>query len=122
MVAACAGLVEAFAEDALPDGEADGPVTVTVSTAVGGVQVAVVVMVAVAVSVTDVTDVAVGATGICACRTTGVFAVTEAMAHDADPLPPAQPLLNVGFWPAGFAVSVTDTSEADPPSVPTSTT
>ncbi len=32
----------------------------------------------------------------------------------AVPLPLAQPLVNVGFWPEGWATSATDTFEADP--------
>lgn len=115
---------EDFADDAdaVPDAFGDAAVTVTVSAAAGGVHFAVVLMVAVAVSVTDVTDVAFEATGTCAARVTGAVAVTDAIAHDADPFPLAQPLLNVGFSLAGFAVSVTDTSEADPFSVDTRTT
>ncbi len=47
-------------------GEAGAEVTVTVSAAEGGVHFAVVTMLAVAVSVTEVTEVALAATGICA--------------------------------------------------------
>jgi hypothetical protein len=44
------------------------------------------------------------------------------MLHEAVPSSLAQPLLNVGFWLVGCAVSTTDTSEADPFSVVTCTT
>ena len=44
------------------------------------------------------------------------------MLHEAVPSPLAQPLLNVGFWLVGCAVSATDTSEADPFCVVTCTT
>jgi hypothetical protein len=44
------------------------------------------------------------------------------MLHEAVPSPLAQPLLNVGFWLVGCAVSATVTSEADPFSVVTCTT
>jgi hypothetical protein len=125
VVALCAEVfaAEALADgDAVPDDEAEVPVTVTVSAALGGVQVALVLMVAVAFSMTEVTDVAVDATGTCASRITGFAAATEAMVHDAAPFPLAQPLLNAGFWPVGLAVSVTVTSEAGPSFVATCTT
>ncbi len=44
------------------------------------------------------------------------------MRHEAVPSPLAQPLVNVGFWLDGCAVSATDTSEADPFCVETCTT
>jgi hypothetical protein len=48
--------------------------------------------------------------------------VTELMLHEAVPSSLAQPLVNVGFWLGGCAVSATDTTEADPLSVVTCTT
>jgi hypothetical protein len=48
--------------------------------------------------------------------------VTELTVHEAVPLPLGQPLVNSGFWLDGCAVSVTDTSEADPFTVVTVTT
>lgn len=47
--------------------------------------------------------------------------MTELRVHEAVPSL-AQPLVNSGFWLDGCAVSATDTSEADPPTVETSTT
>jgi hypothetical protein len=47
---------------------------------------------------------------------------TELTVHVAVLSPLVQPLVNVGFWLGGCAVSVTDTSEADPFSVETDTT
>jgi hypothetical protein len=82
--------------------------------AAGGVHVAVVTTLAVTVSFTEVTEVAVDATAIWALRLVGWAAVTELTPHTAVPLPEAQPLLNMGFWLDGCAVSATDTSEADP--------
>jgi hypothetical protein len=90
--------------------------------AAGGVHVAVVTTLAVAVSFTAVTEVAVDAIAIWAFRLAGWAVVTELMPHMAVPLPEAQPLLNVGFWLDGCAVSATDTSEADPFWVVTCTT
>jgi hypothetical protein len=101
---------------------AEAAVTAVVSAAAGGVQFAVVVTLAVAVSFTELTEVAVDATAIWACRLTGCFVVTEPMLHDAVPSSLAQPPLNVGFSLDGCAVSATDTSEADPFSVVTCTT
>ena len=102
-------LVEFFAEFFV-----EAAVTAVVSAAAGGVHFAVVTTLAVAVSFTEVTDVAPVATGIWACRVAGWFVVTELMLHEAVPSPLAQPLLNVGFWLDGCAVSATVTSEADP--------
>ena len=103
-------------------GEAVAEVTATVSSAAGGVHFAAVTTLAVAVSVTELTELALDATVISACRTTGVFTVTELRAHEAVPSPLAQPLVNSGFWLDGCEVSATDTSEADPPTVETWTT
>ena len=88
--------------------------TVVVSAAAGGVHFAVVSTLAVAVSFTELTEVAFDATAIRASRLTVCPAVIEPMPHDAVPSPVMQPLLNVGFWLDGCAVSATDTSEADP--------
>jgi hypothetical protein len=88
-------------------------VTAVVMAAAGGVHAAVVTTLAVAVSFTEVTEAAVDATAIWAFRLVG-WVVTELTPHTAVPLPEAQPLLNVGFWLDGCAVSATDTSEADP--------
>jgi hypothetical protein len=88
-------------------------VTAVVSAAAGGVHFCVVTTLAVAVSFTELTEVAAfAATRIWAFRLIGCFAVTELMVHEAVPLPLAQPLVNVGFWLGGCAVSATDTSEA----------
>jgi len=103
-----------LAGDVLAAAGADAAVTAVVSVAVGGVQVPVPATVAVAVSFTELTEVALDATAICACKLAGCFVVTEAMLHVAVPPPLAQPLVNVGFWLDGCAVSATDTSEADP--------
>jgi hypothetical protein len=97
-------------------------VTVVVSAAAGGVHFAVVTTLAVAVSFTELTEVALDATAIWACRLAGCFVVTELMRHEAVPSPLAQPLVNVGFWLEGCTVSATDTSEADPFCVETCTT
>ena len=93
---------------------AEATVTVVVSAAAGGVHFAVVSTLAVAVSFTEPTEVAFDATGIRAYRLTVCPAVIEPMPHDAVPSPVMQPLLNMGFWLDGCAVSATDTSEADP--------
>jgi len=95
-------------------GEADTEVTVTVSAAEGGVHFTEVTMLAVAVSVTEVTEVALEATGICAFRTAGCLSDTELTVHVAVPSPLAQPLVNVGIWLDGCAARATDTLEADP--------
>jgi hypothetical protein len=108
--------------DFFGDDEAEAAVTVVVSAAAGAVHLAVVVTLAVAVSFTELTEVALDATAIWACRLAGCLVVTEAMLHVAVPSPFAHPLVNVGFWPDGCAVSATDTSEADPFWVQTWTT
>jgi len=72
-------------------------------------------MLAVAVSVTEVTEVAVDATGICACKVAGCFSDTEPTVHVAVPSPFAQPLVMAGFWLDGWAATATDTPLADPP-------
>jgi hypothetical protein len=100
----------------------DAEVTAVVSVTVGAFHFWVVTMLATAVSFTDVTEVALAATAIWACRTTGFLAKTEPMVHDAVPSPFVQPLVNVGFWLVGRTVSVTDTSEADVFRVETRTT
>jgi hypothetical protein len=95
-------------------------VTVVVSAAAGGVHFVVVATLAVAVSFTELTEVAFDATAICAFRL-AAFVVTELRLHEAVPSL-AHPLLNVGFWLDGCAVSATDTSEAVPFLVDTCTT
>jgi hypothetical protein len=95
-------------------GEAEAAVTVTVSAADGGVHFSVVTMLAVAVSFTEVTEVALAATGICALSETGCLSDTELTAQLAVPAPLAQPLTNLGFWPDGWAVRATVTSVAEP--------
>ena len=95
--------------------EAEAAVTAVVSAAAGGVHFAVVTTLAVAVNFTELTEVALDATAVCASRLTVCPVVIEPMLHDAVPSPLGQPLLNVGFWPDGCAVSATDTPEADPP-------
>jgi hypothetical protein len=97
---------------ALADFAGAAAVTAVVSAAAGGVHFCVVTTLAVAVSFTELTEVAVAATAIWACRLAGCFAVTELMLHAAVPSPLAQPLVNVGFWLDGCAVSTTDTFEA----------
>jgi hypothetical protein len=89
-------------------------VTAVVSAAAGGVHVAVVATLAVAVSFTELTEVAFDATAICASRLTVCPAVIDPTLHEAVPSPLVQPLLNVGFWLDGWAVSATVTSEAGP--------
>jgi hypothetical protein len=111
--------------DGLGDGLAAagaGAVTATVSSAAGGVHFAEVTMLAVAVSVTELTELALDATGTWACRLTGCLSVTELTVQTAVLSPLAQPLVYVGFWLAGLDESVTDTSGAGPFSVETSTT
>jgi hypothetical protein len=100
----------------LPDavGEAGAPETATVSAADGGVHFPVVVMMAVAVSVTEVTLVALAATGICALSEAGCLPDTELTTQLAAPSPLAQPLVNVAFWLDGDAVRATVTSDAEP--------
>jgi hypothetical protein len=113
-----AALGEALAE--LLFVAAAAAVTVVVSAAAGGVHFVVVTTVAVAVSFTELTEVAFDATAICAFRLVA-FVVTELRLHEAVPSL-AHPLLNVGFWLDGCAVSATDTSEAVPFLVDTCTT
>lgn len=103
--AVCAADGEALADFA-------AAVTAVVSAAAGGVHFCVVTTLAVAVSFTELTEVAFAATAIWACRLAGCLAVTELMLHEAVPSPLAQPLVNVGFWLDGCAVSATDTFEA----------
>jgi hypothetical protein len=111
--------------DGLGDGLAAagaGAVTATVSSAAGGVHFAEVTMLAAAVSVTELTELALDATGIWASRLTGCLSDTELTVQLAVLSPLTQPLVNVGFWLVGLDESVTDTSAADPFSVETSTT
>jgi hypothetical protein len=89
-------------------------VTVTVSAADGGVHFSVVTMLAVAVSFTEVTEVALAATGICALSEAGCWSDTELTVQLAVPAPLAQPLVNLGFWLDGWAVRATVTSAAEP--------
>jgi hypothetical protein len=95
-------------------GEAEAAVTATVSAADGGVHFSVVTMLAVAVSFTEVTDLALAATGICALSEAGCLSDTALTAQLAVPAPVAQPLVNLGFWPDGWAVRATVTSAAEP--------
>ena len=110
------------AGEALTDFAGAAAVTAVVIAAAGLFHVVVVTTLAVAVSFTEVTEVAFDATVIRAFRLAGCFVVTELRLHDAVPSPLAHPLLNVGFWLDGCAVSATDTSEADPFWVVTCTT
>jgi hypothetical protein len=112
-VPAIVGVALADDRDALADAEV-AEVTATATAAEGGVHFAVVTMLAVAVSVTDFTEVAPAATGICACRLAGCLPDTELTVHVAVPFPLAQPLVNVGFWLDGCAARATDTLLADP--------
>jgi hypothetical protein len=109
--------------EALPElfAAAAAAVTVVVSAAAGGVHFVVVTTLAVAVSFTELTEVAFDATGICAFRLVA-FVVTELRLHEAVPSSLAHPLVNVGFWLDGCAVSATDTSAAVPFLVDTCTT
>ena len=77
--------------------EAEAAVTATVSAADGGVHLAVVVTRAVAVSFTEVTEVALAATGICALSETGCLSDTELTVQLAVPSPLAQPPVKVGL-------------------------
>jgi hypothetical protein len=90
----------------------DAEVTAVVAATVGALQFCVVTMLALAVNFTDLTEVALDATVIWACRTTSCFTETELTVHAAVPSLLAQPLVNVAFWLVGCAVSATDTSEA----------
>ena len=103
--------------DGLADlaGEADAAaVRATVSLADGGVHFAEVTMLAVAVSFTEVIEVALDATRICASRSAGCLSETALTVQLAVPSPLAQPLVNVGFWLEGWATRATDTFAADP--------
>jgi hypothetical protein len=111
-VVRCVAPGEALADEA--------PVTDVVPVAEGGVHLAVVATLAVAVSFSELTEVAFDATAICAFRL-AAFVVTELRLHEAVPSL-AHPLLNVGFWLDGCAVSATVTSEAVPFLVDTCTT
>ncbi len=97
-------------------------VTATVCAAEGRVHFTVVTTLAVAVSLTELTEIAPAATGTCASRSTACRSDTEPTVHVAVLFPLAQPLVNVGFWLDGCAVSVTDTPAADPFSAETATT
>jgi hypothetical protein len=97
---------------ALADGVAEegaAAVTATVSSAAGGVHFAELTMLAAAVSVTELTELALEATGIWACRLTGCLSDTELTVQLAVLSPLAQPLVNAGFWLVGVDESVTDT-------------
>ena len=89
-------------------------VTATVSAADGGVHLAVVVTLAVAVSLTEVTELASAATGICACKVTGFLSDTAPTGQLVVPLPLAQPPVNTGFWLDGWEARATVTAAADP--------
>ena len=91
----------------------DAEVTAVASDALGGFHFCVVTMVATAVSFTDLTEVALDATAMWACAITGLLTETELIVHDAVPSPLVQPLVNVGFWLVGCAVSVMNTFETD---------
>ncbi len=98
-------------------GEVDAAVTETVSWAVGGVPGTVLTMLAVAVRVTELTEVALAATGIWASRVTGLVSDTELTVHVAVLAVAtilAQPLVNAGCWLDGAEVRATDTSAAEP--------
>jgi hypothetical protein len=109
-----------FVADLVGEGDADAEVTVTVEAAEGAVQVAVVTMLAVAVSFTEL--VALDETGIWAPRSTALASVTELTVQVAVLSPVVQPLVKVGFWVAGSAAIVTDTSAAEPFLAETATT
>ena len=104
--------------DEVPDlageAEAEAAVTATVSAADGGVHFSVVVMRAVAVSFTEVTLLALAATGICALSEAGCLSDTEPSVQVAVPPPLAQPPVNVAFWPDGWAVRATVTPGTEP--------
>ena len=90
------------------------PTLAASSAADGGSHLTQVTMLAVAVSFTEVTDVALDATGICASRSAGCLSDTELTVQAAAPSPLAQPLVNVGFWLEGWVTRATDTFAADP--------
>jgi len=93
---------------------ADAAVTATVSAAAGGVHLSVVATLAVAVSVTEVTELAPAATGMCALKDTGCLSDTELTVQLTVPSPLRQPPVNTGFWLVGRAVRATVTSDAEP--------
>ena len=95
-------------------GEAEAAVTATVSVADGGVHFSVVATLAAAVSFTEVTEVALAATGICALSDAGFLSETELTVQLAVPSPLAQPLVNAGFWLDGWAVRATVTAATEP--------
>jgi hypothetical protein len=113
---------EAVDRELAGEAEEAEEVTVVVSAAAGGTHVIAVTTLAVAVSVTELTEAALDATAICACRVVGCCTDTELMVHEAVPSPVGQPLVNSGCWLDGCEVSVTDTFEADPFAVETCTT
>jgi hypothetical protein len=76
---------------------AEAEVTAVVAATVGAFHFCVVTMLAVAVSLTDLIEVALDATAICACRTTGRFTETVLTVQAAVPSPLAQPLVKVAF-------------------------
>ena len=103
-----------LADDLVGADEAGTAVMATVSAADGGVHFTEVTMLAVAVSFTEVIEVTLDATGICALSVAGCLADTELTVQVAVPFPLGQPLVNVGFWLEGCATRATDTFEADP--------
>jgi hypothetical protein len=108
---------EAPGDDAPADdlaGEGDAAETATVSAADGGVPFCVVTMLAVAVSFTEVTELALAATGIWALSVTGCLSDTALTAQLAVPSPLRQPLVNTGFWLVGWAVRATVTPVTEP--------
>jgi len=78
-------------------------VTATGSAADGGIHFSVVVMRAVAVSFTEVTLLALAATGICALSEAGCLSDTELTVQVAVPSPLAQPPVKVACWLDGDA-------------------
>jgi hypothetical protein len=102
--------------------EAGAAMTATVSCAAGGVHFSVVTTLAVAVSVTELTFVALAATGIWACRVTALVSDTEPTVQFAVLSPLVQPLVNTGFWLVGADFRATDTPAAEPFLVETVTT
>jgi hypothetical protein len=95
-------------------GEVGVAVTATVSFATSGIHFAVVTMLAVAVSCTELTEVALAATAIWACRLTALVSVTVPTVQVAVLSPLAQPLVNAGFWLDGVELRATDTPAAEP--------
>jgi hypothetical protein len=99
-------------------GDATGALTVTVAAAAGSVVIAILAAAsAVAVSVTEVTEVAVEATGICACiwyEAGDTEVASVPITQVADPFPLGHRPVKVATWPCGAALSVTDTPEAGP--------